>query len=140
MDEKMIVIDSVVLAAAALRRDARHREASKIIAQISAGKLGKCVFTDYILLETLTLIRFSERGGVDASNKAYEVLTSSERLELIRLSDHELKVAGEIFKKYPKLSFADSATVALMQGRGTKELISFDQGFDGVPGIARREI
>jgi len=46
----MIVIDSVVLAAAALRRDARHREASKIIAQISAGKLGKCVFTDYILL------------------------------------------------------------------------------------------
>ena len=111
----MFVVDSVVLAAAALKRDTHHKNASKIVAQISAGKLGKCIFTDYVMAETLTLIRFSERGGIEASNKAYELLLSSKNLELIRLSDGELRIAGEIFKKYPKLSFADSATVALMQ-------------------------
>jgi len=135
----LFVIDSVVLAAAALRRDTRHRDAIKILSAIGAGRLGKCLFTDYVLAETLTLIRFSGRGGVEASNKAYELLLASRNLELVRLNDIELKTAGEIFKKYPRLSFTDSTTVALMYARGIKALISFDTGFDGVPGIERRE-
>jgi predicted nucleic acid-binding protein len=135
----VFIIDSVVLAAAALKRDSRHRDAAKILSAVAAGKLDRCVFTDYVMGETLTLIRFSGRGGAEASNKAYEFLLSSPRLELARLSDVELKVAGEIFKKYPGLSFVDSTTVALMHRRGIRNLISFDRGFDAVPGIERHE-
>ncbi|MEW6222513.1 MAG: PIN domain-containing protein [Candidatus Hadarchaeota archaeon] len=135
----LFAIDSVVLAAAALKRDARHRDASKILATMGVGKLGRCVFTDYVMAETLTLIRFSGRGGVEASNKVYEAMLSSPHLELVRVNDIELKIAGEIFKKYPNLSFVDSTTVALMQSRGIKDLISFDRGFDWVPSIVRRE-
>ena len=135
----MYVIDTVVLAAATLKRDARHGDASKIIRRIESGKLGKCFLTDYILLETLTLVRFHERGGVEISNKLYDLLLSSKNLELTRLSEGELKVAGEIFKKYPRLSFVDASTVALMQERGIECLFSFDTGFDGVPGVRREE-
>ncbi|MCS4542398.1 MAG: PIN domain-containing protein [Euryarchaeota archaeon] len=106
----MFAIDSVVLVAAALKRDARHRDASKILTAVGTGKIGRCIFTDYVMAETLTLIRFSGRGGVEASNKAYEFLLSSQNLELTRVSDVELKIAGEIFKKYPNLSFVDSTT------------------------------
>jgi predicted nucleic acid-binding protein len=69
----------------------------------------------------------------------YECLLSSPHLQLVRLTDTELKAAGEIFKKYPRLSFVDSTTVALMLVRGIKDLISFDSDFDGVPGIERHE-
>ncbi len=133
------VVDSGVLAAAALRRDARHKSASRILSLIGTGRLGKCVFTDGVLAETLTLVRFSARGGVEASNAMYELLISSKNLELVRLSDGELKAAGELFKKYPGLSFVDAATAALMQGRGIKDLLSFDCGFDSIPGLARHE-
>lgn len=135
----MYAVDTVILAAAALRRDVRHKDASAIISAIVKGKAGKCLFTDYILAETLTLIRFHTRGGVDASNKMYELLLSSKNLEMARLSDGEIKVAGEIFKKYPRLSFVDSTTVALMFERGIKDLLSFDEGFDAIPGIVRHE-
>jgi predicted nucleic acid-binding protein len=133
------VLDSVVLAAAALKRDARHKEASKILSAIGSGKCGKCLITDFVIAEALTLVRFSRRGGAELSNEMYECLLSSPHLQLVRLTDAELKAAGEIFKKYPRLSFVDSTTVALMLVRGIKNLISFDSDFDGVPGIERHE-
>lgn len=133
------VVDSGVLAAAALKRDARHKGASRLLSLIGTGRLGKCFFTDGALAETLTLVRFSARGGVEVSNAMYELLTSSKNLELVRPSDGELRVAGEVFKKYPELSFVDATTVALMQGRGIRDLLSFDCGFDGIPGVTRHE-
>jgi len=60
-----LVLDSVVLAAAALKRDARHKEASKILSAIGLGKVGKCLITDFIIAEALTLVRFSRRGGAE---------------------------------------------------------------------------
>ncbi|MBI2185136.1 MAG: type II toxin-antitoxin system VapC family toxin [Thaumarchaeota archaeon] len=133
------MVDTVILAAAALRRDARHEDASHIISAIASGKAGKCFFTDYTLGETLTLIRFHTRGGLEASNRMYELLLFSKNLQMVRLSDGELKIAGEIFRKYPRLSFVDSATVALMLERRIKDMLSFDNGFDTVPTIKRHE-
>lgn len=135
----VFVVDSVVLAAAALKRDTHHKKASRILTKIGRGELGKCIFTDFIIAETLTLIRFSGRGGVEASSRAYEILLSSKNLGLTRLSDEELRMAGQIFKKYPAPSFVDATTVGLMQNREIKNLISFDTGFDAVPGVVRHE-
>ena len=136
--DRVYFIDSVVLAAAALKRDAMHKKASEILRRLIASGSKAC-FSDFILAETLTLIRFSGRGGAEASNRAHEILTSTKTLELTRLTDRELELAAELFKKYPQLSFVDATTVALMYSRKIKRILSFDQDFDSVPGIERIE-
>jgi predicted nucleic acid-binding protein len=37
-----------------------------------------------------------------------------------------------------RLSAGDAIHVAVMQPRGVSDILSFDRGFDGIPGIARR--
>lgn len=45
--------------------------------------------------------------------------------------------AKEITLGYPRLSARDALHVAVMQHNGIKAILSFDAGFDGVPGVTR---
>jgi uncharacterized protein len=47
--------------------------------------------------------------------------------------------AFELYVAHPRLSFADCFYVAVMEAAGLTRLISFDQGFDRIPTIARTE-
>lgn len=45
----------------------------------------------------------------------------------------------ELYGTYRSLSFADCDYVALIEHFGLREIISFDRGFDVIPGITRQE-
>ena len=47
--------------------------------------------------------------------------------------------ALDLYAGYDFLDFEDALAVAHMEGRGLTELVSYDQGFDSVPGITRVE-
>jgi predicted nucleic acid-binding protein len=45
----------------------------------------------------------------------------------------------DLYVTFPGLSFADCFYISLMERLGLREIVSFDQGFDRVPGIIRQE-
>ena len=45
--------------------------------------------------------------------------------------------AKEIVMGYPKMSARDALHVAIMEGQEIDQILSFDSGFDGFPGITR---
>ena len=45
----------------------------------------------------------------------------------------------ELYLTHPRLSFADCSYVAMMERFRLTDIVSFDRGFDGVPGIKRSE-
>jgi len=45
----------------------------------------------------------------------------------------------ELYVGYPRLSFADSSHISVMERAGMTEIITFDQGFDNIPDITRIE-
>jgi predicted nucleic acid-binding protein len=63
------------------------------------------------------------------------------------LSLHGLKLpnkravlrALDLYAQYPALDFEDVLTVAHMERAGLQALLSYDQGFDRIPGVARQE-
>ncbi len=50
-----------------------------------------------------------------------------------------IRVALDLYVRYPHLDFGDAAIVAAMQRDGATALFSFDRDFDAVPGISRTE-
>ena len=48
-----------------------------------------------------------------------------------------VKRAREVVLGSPDLSARDAVHIAVMQLHGVEEILSFDRGFDGVPGIRR---
>ena len=49
----------------------------------------------------------------------------------------DVERARRLLRTTPTLSARDALHVALMQGRDIDRILSFDVGFDGIPGIAR---
>ena len=45
--------------------------------------------------------------------------------------------AKEIVMGYPKMSARDALHLAVMEGQDVDQILSFDSGFDGFPGITR---
>jgi uncharacterized protein len=44
-----------------------------------------------------------------------------------------------LYKQYAHLDFEDCVSIATMENRGINEIVSYDRGFDRVPGIVRKE-
>ncbi len=62
------------------------------------------------------------------------------RLRGLRLQDRgALLRALEVFELYDDLDFEDVLTVAHMEASGIPELLSYDTGFDVIPGLRRIE-
>ena len=47
--------------------------------------------------------------------------------------------ALELYEQYPRLDFEDCLNVATMTQDNLQEIVSYDRGFDNVPGITRQE-
>ena len=83
------------------------------------------------------LHRYTAIGRIEDIDKAWEALTSIvDVVYPIELADVDR--ARRIVLGTPRLSARDAIHVAVMQGRDIGQVMSFDRGFDVVPGIERR--
>lgn len=133
----MYLVDSGVWIGAANPKDAHHREATSVLKSILSGELGKAIITDLIFSEVVTYIR--NKIGRSQSVEAAKMLIDSERIEIVHIDENMFNAAFFMFERYPALSFADAASVAVMKDRGVNQLVSFDKGFNGVREIVRLE-
>ncbi|PIU21000.1 MAG: hypothetical protein COT15_04605 [Candidatus Diapherotrites archaeon CG08_land_8_20_14_0_20_34_12] len=130
-----IFIDSCTLISFMSKQEKNFDKAVKIITAIENSTIN-AVYTDYILDEILTCIR--KHYGIKASLEALDVLIAS-KIQMVKVEEKHIRTAIEIFRKYPKLSFTDAISVAVMIEKNIENICSFDSDFDSIPRIRRLE-
>lgn len=91
--------------------------------------------TDAEVLQEI-LHRYSAINRHSDIQPAYDVLLTAVD-EVFPLGRVVLERAKQIVLGYPKLSARDAVHLAVMHENGIEQIMSFDSGFDGFPGISR---
>ena len=133
----MIFVDTTIWASGIDASDTLHRDGAAVMKALASGDLAHALTTDFVLDETLTLLR--TRGGNPKSIvKAINDIVSSSALTLVFVDDVLFRAALQTYEKYERLSFADAVTLTVMHQRRIREIFSHDQDFD-LKGILRKE-
>ncbi|MFH0713503.1 MAG: PIN domain-containing protein [Candidatus Micrarchaeota archaeon] len=126
------MIDSSCWIAYLYNRDEKHESALQLLPIFLKNKRH---MTDYAIIEVANFLL--RKSGAHASREAFELLTSSQKQEVIYNDKLSFNATKEIHSKSPELSFTDANMILHMQRLGLKEILSFDAGFDKVSGIKR---
>ena len=129
----MILVDSNIpmylIGAEHPNKDAARRALEEAVT------VGESLCTDAEVLQEIlhryTAIRRPERidGAFDALLRVVDVVFAIERADVER--------ARRLLRTSPTLSARDAIHVAVMQGHDIDKVLTFDAGFDGIPGIVR---
>ena len=126
----MIFVDTGAWAALAAPDDPHAEEARRFHAELSDGRHGAIVTTDFVLDETATLIRMHS----DAPTAARFVrgLLSSRSVTLVQVDRDQLGKALELLEGHPdkRWSFTDCASFVAMQILGIRRAFAFDRNFE----------
>lgn len=133
----MHFIDTTVLVGGGDRKDQLHPEAKEILKKIPGGQHGVGLVSDLVLAETATIL--SRRRGPKEAAAYVKGFRDSPSIRCVFLDGTLFDAALVVFSRYGnRLSFTDSATVAIMESLGCRILFSHDSGFDGIPNVTRR--
>ena len=91
--------------------------------------------TDAEVLQEI-LHRYTSINRRDTIQPAFDTLLAL--VDVVLAVDQETVVeAKQIILGYPQLSTRDAVHLAVMRRHGIDRILSFDTGFDGLPGITR---
>lgn len=125
---KPLFVDSAGWMACADEADPLHRESVKSRDEwLKQG--GRLLTTDYIVDETLTLLRV--RLHLRAAKRWWEAVSASARVKIHHLDADILDAARTIFFRYADkdFSFTDCTSFALMKHLRLKQALSTDHHF-----------
>ncbi len=133
----MIFVDTTIWASAIDASDSLHEDGAAVLKALAEGQLGAALTTDFVLDETLTLLK--ARGGrAGTIVKAISNIISSPSLNISYVDEVLFNTALSTYEKYERLSFTDAVTLTIMQRKKVKEIFSHDDHFD-IKGIIRKE-
>jgi predicted nucleic acid-binding protein len=133
----LIFVDTTVWVSGIDSSDALHEDGSAVLEALAEGRLTSAVTTDFVLDETLTLLK--KRGGkVETIARAVDSILSSAVVDMVYVDEALFGQALSTYKKYEKLSFTDAVTLTVMQRHRIREIFSHDTDFD-MKGIIRKE-
>jgi predicted nucleic acid-binding protein len=130
----MIFLDSGVIIAYQNEDDVRHSDAMRIFSEIGKGRYAGGLVTDYIVLETVTVIK--RLMGHEAAVETGEALLNSGDISVMR-STQLFPHAWREFRARSgtNLSFVDASSLAAMKIAGATRIATFDREFRKVKGI-----
>ena len=126
----MIFVDTSAWYAAEVVDDINHKKARNFLVQLAQGKHGVAITSDYVLDETLTLLR-SRRGQLDAIT-FIDKIRKSKSIRIFWVSENVFDKALDIFRKRSDAmwSFTDCTSFALMSDLSITEAFTFDSHFE----------
>ncbi|HLC56305.1 MAG TPA: PIN domain-containing protein [Candidatus Nanoarchaeia archaeon] len=127
-----ILIDANILCGYADSGDIHHKNANKIIKEISSGIYGKAVITDYIFDEIVNvyLRKFGKKNAVDLG----KFIINSE-IFFINVDKLVFQKAWELFQKDNNLSLTDCTSVTFMLLYNIDRIATLDKEFKTIKGI-----
>ena len=125
----MIFIDTSAWYAAEVADDVNHEAACKFLAEIASGKYGVSVTTDYVLDETLTLLR--SRRGLASASRFIDKIRKSKSIRVFWIDESLFEKALDVFRKsdHKSWSFTHCTSFALMRDLSVSEAFTFDNHF-----------
>lgn len=125
----MIFIDTSWFYAIEVEPDKYHEEAMKTKKQLAQGTYGVPYTSNYILDETVTLLRF--KASLKAAVIFKEKIKNSKVLRVVRISEDLEAKAYKKLKKFRDLplSFTDCTSFAVMESLNVKRVFTFDNDF-----------
>jgi len=123
-----IFVDTAAWCALYDRNDTYHPEATSFLKELVGREL-RLVTSDYVIDETLTLLRF--RAGHREVVRFGGWILQSDLVIVVEVAAEVRHRAWDIFVKYvdKDLSFTDCTSVAIMQERGMTNAFTFDDHF-----------
>lgn len=125
----MIFVDSSAWLAIADVRDGNHRAAISFHARLLEGSAGRLLTSDYILDETLTLIR--KRVGEELVRQFIAGVDGSPSVQQIWVTSAHYRAALALFlgQGGKTWSFTDCTSFAIMGELGIRQAFTFDSDF-----------
>jgi uncharacterized protein len=110
------------------------REAARRVLE-EAVAAGESLCSDAEVLQEI-LLRYTATRRTDSIDPAFDSLLAV--VDVVYPIDRtDVERARRLLKTTPRLSARDAIHIAVMQGRDIGRILSFDSGFDGIPGIVR---
>jgi uncharacterized protein len=121
----MIFVDTGAWFAAAVPSDPNHDVASRWL----AGNAEALLTTDYVVDETLTLLR--ARGERTRALLLGEAFFGARLAEVHRLTEADIASAWEVFRGFgdKDWSFTDCTSKVVIEGRNIQQAFAFDHHF-----------
>ena len=125
----MIFVDSSAWYASEVEDDVNHEQARKFLSQLASGRHGVAITTDYVLDETMTLLR-SRRGLPDAVT-FIDKIRKSKSIRVFWVNENIFEKALIIFRNKSDVtwSFTDCTSFALMKDLSLTEAFTFGSHF-----------
>ena len=125
----MILLDSSLIVAYSNEADQNHAKAVQIVREISKGKYGTPVITDYIFDEVVTVMLFKTKNLMKVMELGETLLDAT---LLFRVEEGSFNLAWKIFKKQrePIFSFTDCTSIAVCRMNGISKIATFDRDFE----------
>ncbi len=125
----MIFVDTSAWYAVEVADDVNHEAACKFLAEIASGKHGVSVTTDYVLDETLTLLR--SRRDLASASCFIDKIRKSRSVRVFWIDESLFEKALDVFRKSDckSWSFTDCTSFALMRDLSVSEAFTFDAHF-----------
>jgi uncharacterized protein len=111
----------------------RKSDAQRLLEKLVAGR--ERLVTDAEVLQEI-LHRYVAIDRRDAIQPAFDALLGVVD-EVLEVSHRTVERAKQIVLEYRQLSARDAVHLAVMEQNGIHEILSFDSGFDRLPGIKR---
>lgn len=124
----MILLDTSFVVGYHNRNDAHHEAAREVFPRVVEGEWGSILLLEYVFLEIATVL--SARRDLATAVSVGEILLGAREIELVPCSPHFLS-AYQVFREQEatRLSFTDSAIVAVARDRGAEAIATFDGDF-----------
>ena len=117
---------------------APHPNKDRAISTLSRRRGNFSEFVTDVEVYQEILHRYSSIGRFDFIDLAFSSLDDIVR-DVISFGIAELHAAREILRSVPGISARDALHVAVMRSAGIVRILSYDTGYDTVPGIERLE-
>lgn len=126
----MIFVDTSAWYAIEVEDDVHHAEARQFLRRLASGTYGASVTTDYVLDETLTLLR--SRRGLDAAMAFIDKVRRSKSVKVFWITEELFEKALGTFRGYKgqSWSFTDCTSFAIMKELSIPDAFAFDGHFE----------
>lgn len=129
----MILIDSNI-PMYLIGADHPHKADAKRLIERAISRGERLVADAEVLQEILH--RYTAIHRPDAIQPAFNAVLGVVD-EVFAIEERDVRQAKDLLLGAPRLSSRDALHAAVMYRHEVREIMSFDQGFDGLPGIAR---
>jgi uncharacterized protein len=128
-----VFIDTGIFVALHNADDEFHSRSKELMKQALKSDFGRIFTSDYIIDEAVTTALVRTKKHYLAQDLGRSIIESP-RITKLWVGEDVFALAWKkfsVFKDKP-LSFTDCTSIAIIETRGIKQIMSFDRGFDGL--------